>query len=267
MRTRPENQDEASVAAVRSLLEARRGFTTTPAFHMVGDLGLDRAHAVSEAVFETLHGDRNASVAGYKVSLVTPRHQELLGATEPTFGRFASVDILPTATTVGLASMYCPLVEPELVFVLDEDLSLGASEDEVRQKARVAAGLEIPDSRFTGWRPVPGLTVSDFVADNSGTGRLIVSEESVEISRVDLSATTCALDVDGTLAGTGVGAAVMGDPIGSLIWLSQALARRGTRLRAGCRVSSGTFMDALVAHDGVYVARFSDIGEVSVRFV
>jgi hypothetical protein len=44
-----------------------------------------------------------------------------------------------------------PLVEPELLFVLDSDLLPGASLADIVERSTVLAGFEVPDSRYEGW--------------------------------------------------------------------------------------------------------------------
>src|SRR5699024_12092879 len=45
-----------------------------------------------------------------------------------------------------------PLLEPELVFQLNEDLSSDVSYTEIIQKTSIHLGAEIPDSRYKDWR-------------------------------------------------------------------------------------------------------------------
>lgn len=249
---------------VAAMVRAHRETEPVAALHTRGPLTLEDAYGIQRRVFDTLWGADG--VAGYKISLVAPEHRASFGASEPTFGRLAAHQVLTGSPEVPLDSMLSPLVEPELVFIVNRDLVPAAGPDEVLASCHVSAGLEIPESRFRGWFPVPDQTVGDLVADNSFAGLVVHSEHSVPASDVDLAGVTCRLLVDGELFGTGQGTAVMGHPALSVAWLSERLARDGEHLRAGQRISAGTFLWPPVADRGVFEATYDGIGSVRLTF-
>lgn len=250
---------------VALMVQAHRDAEPVPALHTRGPLSLEDAYRIQRGVFDDLW-DGHGGVAGYKISLVAPEHRANFGASEPTFGRFAAHQFLAGSPTVSLASMHCPLVEPELVFLVEQDLGPAAGADEVRAACRVSAGLEVPESRYQGWFPVPDQTVGDLVADNSFAGLVVHSTDSVAAKDLDLAGVSCTLMIDGEVFGTGQGTAVMGDPVNTVVWLSERLARDGERLRAGQRISAGTFLWPPVARRGVFEAVYDGIGSVRLSF-
>jgi 2-keto-4-pentenoate hydratase len=252
-------------SAASTLATAVRSFEKTPPLHTLGDLSLSDAYRIQELVYADLHGDP-ARASGYKISLVAPEHRAGFGATEPTFGRLSEAQLVEGSPTIELRTMHCPLVEPELVFILDEDLPLGATAEQVKAASRVAAGFEIPDSRYVGWFPVPEQTVQDLVADNSFAGLVVHDAASVPASEVDLSQVRMDMYVDDEHVGTGHGSDVYGDPANAVAWLSEVLARDGVPLRAGARISAGTFLWPPVAKVGTFRADYSGIGTVVVHF-
>ncbi|MCK5892583.1 hypothetical protein [Aeromicrobium sp.] len=245
------------------LLGVHAGGAPVPALHEEGELELADAYAVQRRVFGELHG---SSPAGYKVSLVAPEHRAAFGASEPTCGRLGESQLVPSGRTIAMSSLFHPLVEPELVFRVRRDLSPNASADEVRESCDVMAGMEIPDSRWRGWSPVPGQTVGDLVADASFAGRVVHAEVGVPAASLDLSAVVGELRHDGVVIGTGRGDAVMGDPVLAVAWLSGMVARGGEILRAGVLVASGTFFYPPSAEPGTYTASYTGIGHASVTF-
>lgn len=249
-----------------ALLDANRNGTSVPPPHTHGDVNAMHAYAIATAVFTARHGSLDP-VAGYKISLVTPEHRTRFGTDSPTYGRFVADELLEAPATITLNSLHCPLVEPELVFVVDADLSPGASEDEVRTKCRVAAGFEIPDSRLEGWYPVPEQTVGDLIADNSFAGLVVHSRDFVAADSLDLAKVTCELTFNDDVVGRGRGADVMGNPASAVSWLSRTLASNDLVLTRGTRISSGTFAEPPVARPGTFVATYTGIGSVSATFV
>src|SRR5207248_531719 len=145
-------------------------------------------------------------------------------ADEPTCGRLAESQFLTSPATIALTEMFCPLVEPELTFLFDEDLTPNASFDEIIAKSRVAAGFEIPESRYAGWFPVAEQSVTDLVADNSYAGVVVHSTDYVPASSLDLSGVECRMTIDGELFGVGHGTDVFGHPARPIVWLSKKLA-------------------------------------------
>ena len=73
--------------------------------------------------------------------------------------------------------------------------------------------------------------------------------------------------VDGEIVQTGNGEPVMESPINSLVWLAHRLHAKGTPLKAGEWVSTGTCTPPVPAEAGKTLsAKFGDFGTVSVSF-
>ena len=200
------------------------------------------------------------------MSLTAPEYWADFGTTGPTCGRLADAHLLQSGAVLGADVLTCPLVEPELVFVIEQELSPAAGPEEVRAHTSVCAGLEIPDSRYAGWYPIPEQQAMDLVSDNSFAGRVVEGRARVPTADLDLPNVQCLLRLDEDVIGEGRGEAVLDDPINAVVWLSAHLAESGMRLHPGQRVSSGTFFYPPVAQPGRYTATYSGIGEVSVTF-
>ena len=84
---------------------------------------------------------------------------------------------------------------------------------------------------------------------------------------VDLDRLEVEMRVDGATVGKGTGAAVIGGPHGSLLWLANLLRRRGGQ-KAGEYVSTGTCTGLVKAPAGAaVVALYAGKPRVSFRFV
>lgn len=206
---------------------------------------------------------------GYKVALTSPATQAALRTHEPAIGRLLEADVLPTGSTVALDQMFSPVLEAELVFRVRQDLPLDASPEQIAQGCDVAAGLECPDSRYADWfgGEYPVLGLDDVIADNCLTGLLVVGDAWRAVPDVDLPAVQATLLVDGEQVASGTGAAVLGHPLRSLVWLSAHLAASGEALTAGTLVSAGTLTPPVVARRGTVRGLFgSGLGDASVTF-
>jgi 2-keto-4-pentenoate hydratase len=225
------------------------------------------AYRVQDRVNRELWGS-DTSIGGFKVALASDNAQKVFGANEPVFGALPPSRVLRDgAVTLDLGEFFCPVVEPELVFIADEDLSPAASLDEVLAKCRVAPGIEVPDSRYKGWYPLPHDDLGDLIADNAFAGNIVLLEPGVAADSVDLAAVSVELLVDGISAGFGQGSLVLGNPAKAVVWLSLKLGQMGRSIRRGQIISAGTLMPPVIAKPGVFEARFADLGSALIKFV
>src|SRR5699024_11536401 len=79
--------------------------------------------------------------------------QAIAQTDEPAYGTLLTTDILTSGEHFSFDALFSPLVETEIIFILTDDLTLEASEEEILQKSTIAAGIEIPDSRYVDWFP------------------------------------------------------------------------------------------------------------------
>lgn len=183
------------------------------------------------------------SVAGFKISMTSPETQALAEASGPAYGTFTSDMILEGPAELAMGQCLEPLLELELQFIIEEDLSAGAARAEIEAKCSIAPGIEVPDSRFRGW--FGRLSVGHIVSDDAVAGHVVLGT-AVPLRDVPrLPDVVGELFLDDVGIADGVASAVMGDPVIALEWLTCRLAREGRVLTAGMVVSSGTLCLAL----------------------
>lgn len=246
------------------LLEARRtGVPVAPPSQSHPDLDLDGAYAVQRLQQAAWEGQGRA-VGGHKIGLTAPAIQAQLGVDSPDFGVLLADEVDPSGVVVDLGALIAPRAEPEIAFTLATDLA-GPGVDPERALAAVATvhpALEVIDSRVADWR----ITLVDTVADNASGARAVVGH-GVPADGLDLAAVTCTSTLDGEEVATGTSDAVLGSPLNALAWLANTLGERGTSLRAGEVVLSGSITAAFDVADGDEVcAVLEGIGTVTARF-
>jgi 2-keto-4-pentenoate hydratase len=122
----------------------------------------------------------------------------------------------------------------------------------------VAVGIEVLDSRYTGYR----FTTADVVADNTSASRFVVGAP-VDPAGVDLRLVGVVLEKNGDVVSTAAGAASLGDPAAAVAWLVRTLAADGEGLRAGEIVLSGGLTAAVPVGPGdVVVATIDRLGSL-----
>ena len=108
--------------------------------------------------------------------------------------------------------------------------------------------------------------VFSVIADNGTDGALIVGPGTEAWKALDLTAVAVTLTVNGKQERRGSGANVLGDPVGSFVWLANSRAgSRGAGLRAGDIHNTGTATEIYWVTPGdEAVADFGPLGEVRV---
>ncbi len=227
-------------------------------------LPLDDAYAIQAALLE-LKLSRGDSVVGAKLGLTSVAKQEQMGVTDPCYGWVLESSVLDGPDVV-VDELIHPRVEPELVFVLAEDLSgPGVTADDVLDAtASVVGGIEVIDSRYEAF----SFTLPDVVADNTSAARVAVGTDGVGPREVDLLTLGCVFEVDAQIMGTATGAALLDDPAACVAMLANHLGRHGQKLEAGWIIPAGAPTDARPLAPGtVAQARYSHLGSVTVRGV
>ncbi|WP_062305645.1 2-keto-4-pentenoate hydratase [Alicyclobacillus sendaiensis] len=189
-------------------------------------------------------GDR---VVGHKIGLTSKPMQMQLGVDQPDFGHLFQSMWFESGTAVHFPLIQ-PKVEPEIAFILAEDL-VGPGVDLHRVLAATRAvvpAIEVIDSRIADWR----IRLVDTVADNASAGCFVLGHLPTDPSGVDLETVGGVLKLNGDVVQTGAGAAVMGHPAKAVAWLANTLTELGTPLRAGHVVLSGAVSAAVPIQPG-----------------
>ncbi len=244
------------------LLDGVDGRTEVQAItKQVDELTLDDAYAIQAALLELQLG-RGDRIFGPKLGLTSAAKQEQMGVDEPVYGWVLESSVLADGQA-PLAELIHPRVEPELVFVIGEDLAgPGITADDVLDAtASIVGGIEIIDSRYEAF----SFTLPDVIADNTSAARVVIGSEGIGPREADLTTLGCVFEVDGQVTGTATGAALLGDPAACVAMLADHLGRHGQKIEAGWTVLAGAATDARPLAPGTKaVARYSHLGPVTV---
>lgn len=208
---------------------------------------------------------RGLESAGFKVGLTNVRAQRATGTTEPIVGRLAAADIRRSPARLVVAERR--VVEAEVIFVVAHDLPATQAPFTSAQVAEALgaayAGIEVCMSRFAG----DDLSIAHVIADNSNAEFLVMGEElptSLIAGMTDLPVT---LSRRGQELVQGSTANVLGQPLLSVTWLANWLARDGEGLKRGQRVASGSCTGMVeAATDDLVVAKFGTCAQAIVEF-
>ncbi|MFO1066931.1 MAG: fumarylacetoacetate hydrolase family protein [Geminicoccaceae bacterium] len=225
---------------------------------------LEEAYPIQDAIVAA----EPAALAGWKVGATSREIQRLFGIDEPVYGPVFRDGVVDSPAVLDASRFRHRLVESELAFRFVHDLPPRARawtrEEVVAAVGSVAPAFELIEPRYPAFRTddIPQLT-----ADWCGNGGAVLGAAVTDWQRLDLPGLPVALRFDGELRQRGTGALVLGDPVAVLVWLANALQRRGQGIARGQIVLTGTMTGLHALPAGAEaVATFDGMGDVAVRF-
>lgn len=231
---------DAPGARVRSLVdlaevadEAARTATAIPQFTNDRELTVADAYEVqARSVGRRLaRGERRV---GVKVGLTSKAKMAQVGVDEMIWGRLTDAMIVVEGADFSLSGYVHPRVEPEIAYLIGAPLSGPVSAAQALAAVNaVAPAAEIIDSRFEDFR----FALPDVIADNSSSAGFVVggwSDPSTPVDNLGI-----VLEADGRPVEIGSSAAILGDPVRSLVAASRMVAEAGEQLEPGWVVLAG----------------------------
>lgn len=222
---------------------------------------VDGAYAV-QAINTRVWTSQGRRIVGRKIGLTSKAVQTQLGVDQPDFGVLFQDMEIPDGGVLAAASVIQPKAEAEVALILGRDLNqVDLTADDLLAAADCAvAAIEIVDSRIADWR----ITFADTVADNGSSAFFVLGGARRSLNGLDLYTCGMALELNGSVASIGAGAACLDHPLNAAAWISNTLARRGELLKAGDILLTGALgpMVAIKAGDQVS-AQIGGLGRVS----
>ena len=214
----------------------------------------DQAYQIQLGLVDR-RGDLGEHQLGWKVGLTSAAIQQQFGCHEPVFGCILSN--VSSGHVFAASDLINPGFESELCMRIGRDLPDDVTLGEVRGAVEVVyPSLEIIETRgpFTAQLALA-------LADNAQQ-KTIVLGGATALPR-NLETLEATVTINGMQVATGLGSAVLGNPLNSVVWLARKLATFGRTLKAGEVVMTGSFTRQfpLAPGDRVRVS-FSGVGDV-----
>ncbi|KXU30500.1 hypothetical protein A0J57_18860 [Sphingobium sp. 22B] len=223
-----------------------------------GRLSIDEGYAVQLEIAE-LHARAGNARTGWKVAATNPAVQQQLGVSEPAFGSLRNATTHGDGYDLPAGKFVVPHVESEICFKAGEGIATVETEEDV------LAALEccFPSFELIEKR-VPVLDMGVAIADNVEHTSIVLGAPH-PVQGLTFESIACRLTFNGEEVATGTGANVLGNPLRSVLWLKQALARYGRRIEPGDLIMTGSLVRQFPLKAGDKVtAEFSTIGKVSI---
>ncbi|NMF99137.1 2-oxo-3-hexenedioate decarboxylase [Aromatoleum toluolicum] len=205
-------------------------------------------------------------LVGWKAGLTSKAKMQQMGVNVPSIGFLTDRMARPENSAISTADLVHPRVECEVAFVMKKDLhGPGCTREDVLDATDyVLPAVEIIDSRFSGFK----FDLASVIADNGSSARFVGGGRARYFEELDLRTLGVVMEKNGETVAMGASAAVLGHPAEAIAMLVNILADMGEHLPAGSFVMSGGITEAIPVKPGdSVVARFQELGSVSMRFV
>ncbi|MBF7729125.1 2-oxo-3-hexenedioate decarboxylase [Pseudomonas sp. N040] len=203
---------------------------------------------------------------GWKAGLTSRAKMQQMGVSVPSIGFLTDRMARPENSAISTADLVHPRVECEVAFVMKADLQGPGctAADVLAATDYVLPAVEIIDSRFSGFK----FDLASVIADNGSSARFVGGGRARYVEDLDLPTLGVVMEKNGEIVAMGAAAAVMGHPAEAIAMLVNILAEMDEMLPAGSFVMSGGITEAIAVQPGdSIVARFQELGSVSMRFV
>lgn len=229
--------------AARRVDDAARNGSAIEQMSANEPFSVEDAYRIQRASIE-LRKARGERVIGIKLGFTSRAKMIQMGVDSLIWGWLTDTMLEEDGGHVALDRFIHPRVEPEVCFLTRRDIDRPLTLLETAGYLEaVAPAMEIIDSRYRDFR----FTLEDVVADNCSSAGLTLGPWSTRFD--GLRNAGVVMRIDGRVVQTGSTAAILGDPLRSVVQASRLIAASGLVLPAGSLIMAGaaTAADALPA--------------------
>lgn len=251
------------VAEAAAVLDgAQQGVTPVRTTQAWPELSLEQAYATQAALLARRHA-RGERPAGLKLGFTSEAKMRQMGVDELIVGRLTDAMQVADGGTLALDALIHPRVEPEVAFLVGADVDLADPAVDLEGAiSGVAAGLEVIDSRYDGFR----FDLPRVVADNTSAARFVLGPWR-DVAEVDLDDRAVTMRRGEQVVASGTTAAILGHPLRTLPRLAALGRRFGLQLPAGSVVLAGAATEAVALEPGTVSAEIDGLGRVQATVV
>lgn len=251
--------------AAAALVKARLDYTVLDTFPG-GVFPADVSEAY--AVLDCIVTEMGVPIGGWKAALTNDAIMQKMGTTSPACGPLFQPYIMASPRSLNLPAESKRGLECEFAFRMGEALPPRpepyTQEEVCAAAATLHPAIEVVDGRIKNGMDHGAVGI---IADHCANAAFVYGRGEANWRDLDLASHEARLSVNGEEVIKGAGREVLGDPRNSLTWLANFLSARGTGLKAGDWVTTGSTMGIYPAPPGSSaVADFGSLGQVEVSF-
>lgn len=247
---------------ITTLDDAARHAREVPQFDQDSRLSLADAYGIQSASIarRLSRGERRV---GVKMGFTSRAKMVQMGLSDVIWGRLTDAMQIEEGSDVQRSRFVHPRVEPELAFLLKKPLGGQVTGAEALAAVEaIAPALELIDSRYKDFK----FTLPEVIADNASSSGFVVG--GWHAPDQDFRNLGLVMSIDGRAVQIGSTAALLGDPLRSLVAAARVSAAAGEPLQAGWIVLAGGATPAEWIHPGQHISmRMQGLGSVSFQMV
>ena len=264
-----ESHDRAAALAERLFAENVEGRPFRRPRGADRPTSLDEGYRVQSLLNRRFAKAGRGGIAGYKVGLTSEAIQTMYGSDQPISGVVFGTGVHRSPARIALADYTHLGIEFELAVEIGSEFRPEDTPFTLEDaRARVAAcmpAFELIEDRHADHDDVDALSI---LADNAWCAGVVLGPPRSDWCSLDLAKTPVSLRVNGGLPMPAVTGAAMGNPLNSLVWLANQLASRGTMLKRGMIVMTGsTLATQFPAAGDRFVYEIEGLGAVEATIV
>lgn len=228
------------------------------------ELGLTDAYRIQQALV-TRKTEAGHAMVGWKMGLTSQAKMRQMSVDRPIYGILLDCFAEAESGEIDASRFIHPRVEAELAIVTTSSLyGPGCHIGAVFQATEcVMPAVEIIDSRYRDFR----FDLPSVIADNASSSGFIIGSRMMRPEKADLRALGVVLERNGEIIEVGAGAAVLGNPLSSVLLLANMLAERGEEIPAGSLVLTGGITAAVAMSPGdSLTVKFQNLSSITARF-
>lgn len=240
--------DAAYTAKAVSQVTEKNKFTLAQAYE-IQRLSLDQRIA------------RGEKVTGFKLGFTSHAKMEQMGVHDLIWGILTDKMIIKPHEEIDLDRWIHPRAEPEIAFRVSKDITSPLElENAPLYLDKMAAAIEVIDSRYKNFK----FTLEDVVADNcSSTGYLIGDWHDL---KTDISDLAIQLKIDDEVVQKGSTAAILDNPLQSVVELSRLAFEAKISIRKGQVIMAGAATAAVYLEKNQHIeSELENTGRVSFK--
>lgn len=213
--------------------QAAKNAQAVPQMAADNNMTLEEAYEIQRMSIQK-RVERGEKITGYKLGFTSKAKMEQMGVHDLIWGILTDEMELKQGETVNLSRWIHPRAEPEIAFRVSKDIDREITLEQLPKYIdRMASALEVIDSRYENFK----FSLEDVVADNcSSTGYVIGDWQplSTEISHLKMD-----LLVDDEIVESATSAAILENPLQSVVELSRLATNAGLTVKKGQTILAG----------------------------
>jgi 2-oxo-3-hexenedioate decarboxylase len=191
---------------------------------------------------------RGEKIVGLKLGFTSKAKMIQMGVDDMIWGRLTDQMTIEEGASIDLSGYVHPRIEPEVAFLIDKPLRGDVTLDEALAAVEsVAPAMELIDSRYEAFK----FNLADVVADNCSSSGYVIG--AWQEPGADLTDLRMQLDFDGKTVQAGSSAAILGNPLESLVNAARLADSAGFGLEPGWIVLAGAATAAEAMRPGTHV--------------